>query len=75
MHGRNVAFPRSVVLLGTIHMTDNLGSIPRSLFRILPYNDAPNIRPVHLTHVFHFLRVFASGNLRGALGSKAAIAL
>jgi hypothetical protein len=26
-------------------------------------------------HVFHFLGVFAPGNLRGVLGSKAAVAL
>jgi hypothetical protein len=28
-----------------------------------------------LTHVFHFLCVFASGNFRGVLSSKAAISL
>jgi hypothetical protein len=47
LHGRNVAFPRSAVLLGMVHTTDNPGSIPRSLLRILPHHDAPNIRPRH----------------------------
>jgi hypothetical protein len=72
LHGRNVAFPRSAVLLGTVHTTDNLGSIPRSLLRIPSHQDAPYFRS-RLTHVFHFLCVFASGNLRGVLGSKTAI--
>ena len=31
--------------------------------------------PAGLTHVFHFLGIFASGSLRGVLGSKTAIAL
>src|SRR4029077_9117195 len=75
LHGRNVAFPRSVVLLDTIHMTDNLGSIPRGLLRILSHHDAPNIRLIRLTHVSHFLGVFASGNLRGVLGGKARISI
>ena len=40
---------------------------PRILFLILSHHDAPNIRPVRLTHIFHFLGVFASGNLRGII--------
>src|ERR1700676_4554516 len=36
--------------------------------------DAPNIWPVRLMHVFHLLGVFASGDFRSVLGSKAAIA-
>jgi hypothetical protein len=48
-----------------------LESIPRGLFRILSHHDASNIRP-RLPGVFHFLCVFASGNLRGVLGGKAA---
>jgi hypothetical protein len=47
--------------------------MPHSLFRILSDHDAPNIQGVRLTHVFHFFCVFASGNLRGVLGGKAAI--
>ena len=37
--------------------------------------DRNRIRPVRLTGVFHFLGVCASGDLRGVLGSKAAIPL
>ena len=36
--------------------------------------DQNRIRPVRLTGAFHFLGVFASGDLRGDLGSKTAIA-
>jgi len=50
-----------------------LPSISRSLLRILSHQDAPNIRPVRLMHVFHFLGTFPSGNLRGVLVRKAAI--
>jgi hypothetical protein len=61
----------SEVLLGQLKV---LESIPRGLFCILAHHNAPNIRPVRLTHVFHSLCDFASGNLRGVLGGKAAIA-
>jgi hypothetical protein len=45
-----------------------------AFFHILSHHDAPNIRPARLEHVFHILCVVASGNLRGVLGGKAAIA-
>jgi len=52
-----------------------LASIPSVRFGVLVDHDAFNIRPVRLTHVFYSLCVFASGSLRGVLGSKAAISL
>ena len=51
------------------------GSIPRSLLRILSHHDTPNIRPIRLTHIFHFLCVFASGYHRSVCDSKVALSL
>ena len=39
------------------------------------YHNEPNIRPVRLTHIFHFLDILTRCHLRCILRSKAAIAL
>jgi hypothetical protein len=52
-----------------------LQPIPRGLFCILPHHDGSNAQSTWLTSSLDLLSVFASGDLRGVLGSKAAIPL
>jgi hypothetical protein len=48
----------------------SMAELPSELLSIPANEDAFNIRPVRLTHVFNFLGVFAPGDLRGVWEAK-----